>query len=119
MVQTQGMTMTSPTVLRRIAAAELVRHREAAGIDQVDVDQACELSRGSTSRYETCYSSMSAPVARRIFSHLGVEGAELSDVPLVARGCAQARRFRGCQPVRVRLWRRAMPAIASAEPSPR
>ncbi|WP_205326969.1 helix-turn-helix transcriptional regulator [Glycomyces sp. YM15] len=86
MVQTQGMTMTSPTVLRRIAAAELVRHREAAGIDQVDVDQACEMSRGSTSRYETCYSSMSASTARRVFSFLGVSGGELEALVEIAKG---------------------------------
>lgn len=78
--------MTSPNVLRRITAAELVRYREAAGLDQVDIDEACELSRGSTSRYETCYSSMSATVARRIFTHLGVEGAELENLVAIAKG---------------------------------
>lgn len=78
--------MTSPTVLRRIAAAELIRHREAKGISQKDLDRACDFNLGTISRYETCYSSMSATSARRIFTELDVKGEELENLVEIARG---------------------------------
>jgi hypothetical protein len=78
--------MTSPTVLRRIAAAELIRHREAKSISQKDLDRMCDFNLGTISRYETCYSSMSAVSARRIFSELDVHGDELENLVEIARG---------------------------------
>ncbi|MCD0446292.1 helix-turn-helix transcriptional regulator [Glycomyces sp. A-F 0318] len=80
------MTMTSPTVLRRIAAAELIRHREAKGISQKDLDRTCDFNLGTISRYETCYSSMSAANARLIFSKLDVTGEALENLVEIARG---------------------------------
>lgn len=74
----------SPTVQRRIIAAELRRRRQAAGFTQSEVEQALGLGRNALYRYESGESTMLPPVAKGIFAHYGASEEEIERLlPLV------------------------------------
>lgn len=94
-------TQGNPTVRRRIFASELRRLRAAASLTQQQAEEAIGLGRASLSRYESCTSSPSVPVAKALLELFGVERTKLDallDLVKGARARGWLKGFKGVVP---------------------